>query len=56
MRRAGADTLGQDEVTSVVYGMPRVAYECGAVAQQLPLGRLSELILKRSGTRLMEPV
>ena len=56
MRRGGADTLGQDEVTSVVYGMPRVAYECGAVAQQSPLSRLSELILKRSGNRLMEAV
>ena len=31
MRRAGASTLGQNEATSVVYGMPKVAFEIGAV-------------------------
>lgn len=31
MRTAGARTIGQDESTCVVYGMPRVAYELGAV-------------------------
>lgn len=34
MRRAGAKTIGQDESTCVVYGMPRVAYELGAVECQ----------------------
>lgn len=34
MRRAGAKTIGQDESTCVVYGMPRVAYESGAVQYQ----------------------
>lgn len=34
MRRAGARTIGQDESTSVVYGMPKVAYELGAVEYQ----------------------
>lgn len=34
MRRAGARTIGQDESTCVVYGMPRVAYEMGAVEFQ----------------------
>lgn len=37
MRRRGARTIGQDEHTSVVYGMPKVAYEIGAVERQLPL-------------------
>jgi chemotaxis response regulator CheB len=37
LRQAGATTIGQDEATSVVYGMPRVAYEMGAVCHQLPL-------------------
>jgi len=45
MRNAGARTLGQDEASSVVYGMPRVAYEIGAVERQLPLSRLSSAIL-----------
>lgn len=34
MRRAGARTIGQDPTTCVVYGMPRVAYEIGAVEYQ----------------------
>ncbi len=34
MRNAGARTIGQDESTCVVYGMPRVAYEMGAVEYQ----------------------
>lgn len=34
MRQSGASTIGQDESTSVVYGMPRVAYEMGAVMYQ----------------------
>ena len=41
MRQAGARTLGQDEARCVVYGMPRVAFEIGAVERQLPLSRLS---------------
>ena len=34
MRQAGARTIGQDESTCVVYGMPKVAYELGAVEYQ----------------------
>lgn len=34
MRQAGARTIGQDESTSVVYGMPKVAYDLGAVQYQ----------------------
>lgn len=34
MRDAGARTIGQDESTCVVYGMPKVAYELGAVEYQ----------------------
>ena len=45
MREAGARTLGQDEATSVVYGMPRAAFEVGAVERQLPLSRMGGAIL-----------
>jgi len=45
MRQSGARTLGQDESSSVVYGMPRAAYELGAVERQLPLGRIGSAIL-----------
>lgn len=34
MRQAGAQTVGQDESTCVVYGMPKVAYDIGAVRYQ----------------------
>ena len=45
MRDAGASTLGQDESSSVVYGMPRVAFEIGAVERQAPLERLGPMVL-----------
>ena len=45
MRKHGADTLGQDEQSSVVYGMPRVAYELGAVRRQLPLAVIAPTIM-----------
>lgn len=41
MRRAGARTIGQDESTSVVYGMPKVAYDLGAVEYQDRLGDIA---------------
>ncbi|TDW36883.1 two-component system chemotaxis response regulator CheB [Rhizobium azibense] len=51
MRHAGARTLGQNERTCVVYGMPRVAHELGAVEQQLPLNAIGEEILKMTAAR-----
>ncbi|ACS54644.1 protein-glutamate O-methylesterase CheB [Rhizobium leguminosarum] len=51
MRHAGARTLGQNEKTCVVYGMPRVAHELGAVEQQLPLSAIGEEILKMTAAR-----
>jgi two-component system, chemotaxis family, protein-glutamate methylesterase/glutaminase len=51
MRNAGARTVGQNEKTCVVYGMPRVAYEIGAVEQQLPLGSIGEEVLKLTAAR-----
>jgi len=44
MRQSGAQTLGQDEETSLVYGMPRVAFEIGAVTRQLPLNKVAKYI------------
>lgn len=51
MRHAGARTIGQNEKTCVVYGMPRVAYELGGVEQQLPLTAIGEEILKMTAAR-----
>lgn len=42
MRRAGARTIGQDESTCVVYGMPKVAYDMGAVEYQEKLNDIPQ--------------
>jgi len=45
LRRAGAITLGQNEESSLIYGMPRVAFERGAVMQQHSLAHMADAIL-----------
>ncbi|MCH5253885.1 MAG: chemotaxis response regulator protein-glutamate methylesterase [Lachnospiraceae bacterium] len=42
MRQAGARTIGQDESTCVVYGMPKVAYDLGAVEYQEKLNDIAK--------------
>lgn len=44
MRRKGARTIGQDERSSVVYGMPKVAFEVGAVEKQAALEHIPYLL------------
>ncbi len=44
MKKAGARTIGQDKQTCVVYGMPKVAYDMGAVDYQVPLGQIANKI------------
>ena len=46
MRAAGAMTFGQDKATSVVYGMPAIAFQIGAVTEQLPLRRIAGRLLQ----------
>jgi two-component system chemotaxis response regulator CheB len=48
MRQRGAWTIAQDATSSLVYGMPRVAWETGACVEQLPL----EVIAARVHTLL----
>jgi two-component system chemotaxis response regulator CheB len=45
MRQAGARTLGQNAATCVVYGMPKAAFERGAVERELSLSAMPEAIL-----------
>jgi two-component system, chemotaxis family, protein-glutamate methylesterase/glutaminase len=47
LRKAGARTLGQDEASSLIYGMPRVAFERGAVERQFALTDLAGAIVER---------
>lgn len=46
MRQAGARTIGQDEASCVVYGMPKAAFEIGAVERQAPLDHIASELLK----------
>jgi two-component system chemotaxis response regulator CheB len=45
MHNLGARTIGQDKSTCVVYGMPKVAKDLGAVDFELPLEKIAEKIL-----------
>jgi two-component system chemotaxis response regulator CheB len=46
MRNTGSYTIGQDEKSSVVYGMPREAFEMGAVIRQSPVEGIAELMIR----------
>ena len=48
MKQMGAYNIGQDEATSVVYGMPRAAFENGAVKKQSPLSAIAAEVQKRA--------
>lgn len=41
MKKSGAYTIGQDEKSSVVYGMPMVSYNIGAVIKQISLDKIA---------------
>lgn len=45
MRKAGAQTFGQNEASCVVYGMPKAAFDLGAVSEQVHLERMASTIL-----------
>jgi two-component system, chemotaxis family, protein-glutamate methylesterase/glutaminase len=51
MRLAGAATIGQDQETCIVYGMPREAAKMGAVTQELPLDGIAPAIHQICATR-----
>lgn len=45
MRRAGGRTLAQDEASSIVYGMPRAAWESGAAERRVPLSQVAPALV-----------
>lgn len=51
MRESGAQTIGQDEASSLIYGMPKAAFEVGAVERQLPLDRIAPAVLAMTNMR-----
>ncbi len=46
MRHAGARTIGQDEASALIYGMPKAAFEVGGVQEQVSLGRVAGRVLE----------
>ncbi|MDB2414570.1 chemotaxis response regulator protein-glutamate methylesterase [Rickettsiales bacterium] len=46
MRKAGAYNIGQDQQSCVVYGMPKEAFENGAVNEQVSLQNIASKIIK----------
>lgn len=48
MRRAGGETVAQDEESCVVFGMPREAIRLGAAGHVLSLEAIGPLVLQRS--------
>ncbi len=46
MKKSGAQTISQDEKTCVVYGMPMVAYNIGAVMVQASIENIADILLK----------
>jgi len=53
LKKQGAITIGQDEDSCVVYGMPKVAFDLGGVDLQVPLDQMAPLIL--SCTKSLTP-
>jgi two-component system chemotaxis response regulator CheB len=51
IRDAGGYTIGQDESSSVVYGMPMAASLAGAVMIQLSLYRIPDEIVRKLDSR-----
>ncbi len=47
MRKEGAYTIGQDQGSCVVYGMPKVAFEIGAVQIQSPIADIADVLIKQ---------
>ena len=55
MKENGAFTIGQNEETCVVYGMPREAAKIGAVTEVLPLQSIAGAIVNHMKQKVLEP-
>lgn len=55
LRQTGAHTIGQDEATCIVYGMPKEAMKAGAVEQEMPLDRIPAEIVRFGHDQPLRP-
>lgn len=58
MKEAGAQTIAGDEVSCVVFGMPKEAIKIGAVDRIVPIDRIPQEIIRlinRSETENLSP-
>jgi two-component system chemotaxis response regulator CheB len=46
IKRKGGRTIVQDSATSVVFGMPKAAYDLGAVDEMVPADKIAEAIVR----------
>lgn len=46
IKKAGGATIAQDEETSIVYGMPKAAFETGCIDRVEPVGRIPKAIME----------
>ena len=46
LKNCDATTLGENEKSCVVYGMPKVAFQMGAVSKEVPIEDMPKEILK----------
>lgn len=51
MKKAGSYNLAQNEETCVIFGMPKVAIECGAIDKVMPLDDIASEVLKQMDVR-----
>jgi two-component system chemotaxis response regulator CheB len=55
IREAGGQTIGQDESTCAIYGMPRACAETGVLQRVVPLSQVADQILLSVGYSGMRP-
>ncbi len=54
IQHVGGVSFAQDEATSVIYGMPKVAWETGCVSRQVPLSEMAGALVQLIKERLLE--
>ena len=55
LRQAGARTVGQDEQSCVVYGMPRIAKLLGGIEKELPITQIGPALLSAQTHKARQP-